>query len=225
MSLRPILEPLLDGEFICQTSRPGLFHQLEDPDIFAQVDQVLNNMDLKLCSALTDAQIEDKASGLLSNSYFYAAYINLENERDNKEMMVQFQKVRDQIDPIVLFLHTLMKVMNRDATFIEGDCLRFNELLNVIETESAYLTELKRLAIFPLFKKNKLSEKNADILMQVLDGLKNEGYLQITNKESMIYQFTGKIMYFYNLIDFIVQHEEIAISEEGTEPQQRDLLL
>ncbi|SHE19163.1 hypothetical protein [methanotrophic endosymbiont of Bathymodiolus puteoserpentis (Logatchev)] len=49
------------------------------------------------------------------------------------------------------------------------------------------------------------------------------GYLQLANRDTLIYQVTGKLDYFYQSLQFIQEHEEIPI-EQGEEESTQETL-
>jgi len=221
MKLRPLLDPLLDGQFICQTTEPALFSALQNAATADQVNTVLHALGFDLSMTQTlDAEHPD-----MTGVAYYAAYRSLQHAPDHQAVSKQLHDYRDQIAPMMDLILLLMKTQGQDGVFMEGDTLRFNQLLNMIEDESTYQTDLKRISQYPMFN-HKRVEKYADILSMVLSGLHREGYLQLKNKASMIYVFTGKITHFYHCIDFILQHEDIPIDEEGLPAlQQGELTL
>ena len=60
-------------------------------------------------------------------------------------------------------------------------------------------------------------------LEKLLSTLQKWGYLQLANRDTLIYQVTGKLDYFYQSLQFIQEHEEIPI-EQGEEESTQETL-
>ncbi|MBT5230734.1 MAG: hypothetical protein HOM11_10735 [Methylococcales bacterium] len=211
MRIRRILTHLLDGQFICQTTEPTLFTALQSETTHDIVNTTLSTLGYELRGTLQPAPEEEQE---ISGMAYYAAYADYDDKQDQQKILKQCQDLRDQVSPIMDFILLLMRTQGKDGVFLEGDTLRFSELLSAIENESTYQAELKTISHYPLFNNRKV-EKNHDRLNMVLTTLEKEGYITLKNKESMIYQFCGKISHFYNTISFILEHEDIPINEDG----------
>ncbi len=208
--LRQTLEILLQGGFICQVSHSELFRYLQNEDVQQKVNSVLEPLGKKLSQ--TDA----------GESYF-CAYSDLSDSKDSRSIQSQFERLRDQIAPVVHFLTLLMRIENRDSVLIPGETIRFHDLLTHIEEEPAYLNELQQVGRYELFKRVRpLNNTNAR-LMATLEAIQKEGYIALTNSESKIYQVTGKIEYFYACLEFIQEYEQIPLEDESGEQQDLNL--
>ncbi|MCO6414065.1 MAG: hypothetical protein J5I92_15105 [Thiogranum sp.] len=204
--LRPILEALLRGEFLCPISQSALYRELEKPETQNAVEAVLEPLGRRL------ARVEEDGA-------FYCAYRQLDDKKDARAVRAQFEKLRDQIAPVVELFTLLMRSEGRDAVWVPGEALRFSGLLERIEQESAYQGQLRQLGRHELFKRLRNQSKTADRLTSVLEAMEKEGYLVLSNHESGIYQVTGKIEYFYTTLEFIQEFEQIPLEDEDR-PQQ-----
>lgn len=208
--LRQTLEILLQGDFICPISHPKLFSYLNDKDVQQKVNSVLEALGKNL--GQTDG----------AESY-YCAYHDLSNVKDSRSIQSQFEKLRDQIAPVVHFLTLLMRIENRDSVLISGEIIRFHDLLSCIEEEPAYLNELQKMGRYELFKKVSKSNNTNARLTATLEAIQKEGYIVLTNPESTIYQVSGKIEYFYACLEFIQEYEQIPLEDEDNEQQDLNL--
>lgn len=196
-----MLETLLAGEFICQVSNPKLYQQLQDEAIRSEVNDILTALGRHLCH--TDHY-----------EVYYCAYSDLSHAQDAKRVRNQFETIRDQVAPVLSFITLQMRTEGRDAVLISNDTVRFHDLLSSIEQEQAHINDLKQLGRYELFKKIRSKTTSQERLTTVLETLEKEGYIVLTNKESSIYQVSGKVEYFYSCLDFIRDHEQIPLEEE-----------
>ncbi len=208
--LRETLEVLLQGGFICQISHPTLFSHLQDEEVQQKVNAVLEPLGKRL--GQTD-----------SGESYYCAYHDLSNLKDARSIQSQFERLRDQIAPVVYFLTLLMRIENRDSVLIPGEIIRFHDLLSRIEEEPAYLSELQQMGRYELFKRVRQTSNTNARLMVVLETMQKEGYIVLTNSESSIYQVTGKIEHFYACLEFIQEYEQIPLEDENDEQQDLNL--
>lgn len=208
MMLRAILEALLQGQFLCSISHTKLFQALQNEETLTKVNGTLNSLGKELRS--TD-----------NKETYYCAYIDVAHPKDARQIQTQFEQLRNQIAPVVHFLTLIMRVEQHDSILMAGDTLRFHDLLSHIEIEPAYLTDLKYIGRYELFKKIRNKNNNQERLKAILETMEKEGYLFLTNAPSMIYQATGKIEYFYRCIEFISDYEQIPLQDETDE--QKDL--
>lgn len=81
--------------------------------------------------------------------------------------------------------------------------------------------ELRQICTVWRSNKETISEQ----LLTVLRQLQKDGYLVEANKERQIYRMTGKISWFYELADFLAEHQKIdeMIQELPDEPATGDL--
>ena len=208
MSLRTVLELLLQGEFICQVSHPKYYQLLKFEEVLLEINTVLVPLGRKL------HWTEEKET-------FYCVYDDLSNSNDATQIRKQFEQLRYQIAPVIDFLTLVMKAEGKGEILIPNDILQFHELLSHIESEPAYSMDLKRIGRYELFKKTTKKNNNQDRLKEILETMRKEGYMELTNADSAIYQVTGKIEYFYNCVEFIRDHEQVPLQEESDE--QKDL--
>ncbi len=207
MVVRTILETLLQGQFICSVSHSKLYQELKNDENKLTINSTLHALGRELRSTEND-------------DTFYCAYSNIDNPKDGRLIQSQFEQLRDQIAPVVEFLTFVMRVSNSDSVLIPGDTLRFHDLLSYIEAESAHLADLSQISRYELFKKVRTKSNNQDRLKAVLEVMEKEGYVYLINKESTIYQVTGKIEYFYSSIEFIRDYEQIPLQDETDEQKE-----
>ena len=101
--------------------------------------------------------------------------------------------------------------------------LRASELASLIEGSQSQVATLQTISnSFKGGAKNTTVKKHVD---NVLGHLVKNGFLVLKNKDTEIYQVTGKVDYLYEVLDFIASCENIDIfnQEDGPKSFQEEL--
>lgn len=202
-----LLKRLLQGEFICEVSDEAGFRYLQAPENAAQVDEFLTRLDYRL-------------SGTQNQLAFYAAYRTIDSSARNDIRKV-FQQFRNELQPVVEWLDMMMSCLNQDTALSPGDTLSFSNLLQVIEHNQALADRLQSFAKFKDFTSGDDSVKGR--LEKLLNTLQKWNYLNLANRDTLIYQVTGKLDYFYQALQFIQEHEQIPVEQGETDAIQESL--
>ena len=202
-----LLKRLLQGEFICEVSDETSFRYLQDPENARQVDEFLTRLDYRLSS--TQNQLA-----------FYSGYRTID-KRARSDISKVFQQFRVDLQPVVEWLDMMMSCLNQDTALSPGDTLSFSSLLQVIEQNQALAERLQTFATFKDFISGDDSVKGR--LEKLLGTLHKWGYLSLANRDTLIYQVTGKLDYFYQALQFIQEHEQIPIEQGETDAIQESL--
>jgi len=202
-----LLKRLLQGEFVCEISDEASFRFLQQPEHAEQVDAFLSHLHYRLSKT---------QNGLA----FYAAYrqIDAGARRDIQRL---FQQFRLELQPVVEWLDMMMACMQRDTALSPGDTLSFAALLQVTENNQALAD---RLQTFNRFKDFACADDAVKArLEKLLKTLQQWGYLHLSNRDTLIYQVTGKMDYFYQALQFIKEHEQLPIDHEDDDVAQETL--
>lgn len=202
-----LLKRLLQGEFICEVSDEVGFRYLQAPENAAQVDEFLTRLDYRL--SCTQNQLA-----------FYAAYRTI-GSGARSDIRKIFQQFRNELQPVVEWLDMMMSCLNQDTALSPGDTLSFANLLQVIEQNQALADRLQSFAKFKDFTSGDDSVKGR--LEKLLSTLQKWNYLSLANRDTLIYQVTGKLDYFYQALQFIQEHEQIPVEQGETDAIQESL--
>jgi len=203
----PLVKRLLQGEFICEISDEIGFRYLQEPENAQQVEAFLNRLEFGLSKTQNELA-------------YYAAYRHIDNQA-RSEIRKIFQQFRVELQPVVEWLDMMMSCLNRDTALSPGDTLSFSGLLQVIEQNQALADKLQSFAKFKDFTGSDDSVKSR--LEKLLGILHKWGYLTLANRDTLIYQVTGKLDYFYQALQFIQEHEQIPIEQPEDEVVQESL--
>ncbi len=207
MMFESLVKRLLQGEFICEIMDEAGFQYLQNQENFFQVEDYLRRLNYRL------ATTQNKLA-------YYAAYIEIDNSA-RQDVRKVFQQFRLELHPVVEWLDMMMACLKQDATLSPGDTLALSGLLQVIENNQALADRLQTFAKFKDFTSSEDSIKGR--LEKLLSTLHKWGYLQLVNRDTLIYQVTGKLDYFYQSLQFIQEHEEIPVEQEDEEIEQGSL--
>ncbi len=202
-----LLKRLLQGEFICEVSDEAGFRYLQDPENAAQVDAFLTRLDYRL-------------SNTQNRLAFFAAYRTIDNSA-RSDIRKVFYQFRIELQPVVEWLDMMMSCLNQDTALSPGDTLSFSGLLQVIEQNQALADRLQAFAKFKDFTSGDDSVKGR--LEKLLTTLQKWNYLSLANRDTLIYQVTGKLDYFYQALQFIQEHEQIPVEQGETDAIQGSL--
>ncbi|NOQ64432.1 MAG: hypothetical protein GQ582_07960 [Methyloprofundus sp.] len=202
-----LVKRLLQGDFICEVSDEAAFQYLENPENHFQLEDYLQKLNYKLAST------QNKLA-------YYAAYIEIDSSA-RQDVRKVFQQFRLELHPVVEWLDMMMACLKQDSVLSPGDTLAFSSLLQVIENNQALADRLQSFAKFKDFSSSEDSVKGR--LEKLLSTLHKWGYLQLANRDTLIYQVTGKLDYFYQSLQFIKEHEEIPIEQEEENSEQGSL--
>lgn len=189
---------LLEGRFICNTTEPDLFEYLKNEAARLEIDGYL---------ARIGRRLESSPNG----EAYYAAYASV-SKTDRREIRDLFSTIKHEIKPVLGFLNFSMQAIHADKTLFAGDALDFPTLLKTVSDNPHLGEELRK---FPSLGKEYASSdfKVRSMLDRVLQQMVKSGYL-VQDRENDRYQVTGKIDYFYEVMDFLAENENIEDSTE-----------
>ena len=202
-----VVKRLLQGEFVCEISDEAGFRYLQEPENAGQVEAFLQRLDYRL-------------SRSQNHLAFYAAYRTIDSQ-SRSDIRKVFQQFRVELQPVVEWLDMMMSCLNQDTSLSPGDTLSFSSLLQAIEQNQAQADRLQGFARFKDFTSNDDSVKGR--LEKLLKTLHSWGYLHLANRDTLIYQVTGKLDYFYQALQFIQEHEQIPIEQGENDTIQESL--
>jgi hypothetical protein len=202
-----VVKRLLQGEFICEVSDEAGFRYLQQDGQAEQVSQFLQRLGYGL--ARTHNQLA-----------FYAAYHALDNTA-RADIRRVFQQFRLELQPVVEWLDMMMTCLGQDTALSPGDTLSFASLLQTIDQNQAQADRLQTFARFKEFTSSDDSVKGR--LEKLLSTLQKWGYLALANRDTLVYQVTGKLDYFYQALQFIKEHEQLPLEQAETDAIQEAL--
>jgi len=207
--LRQVLNLLRKGEMICPIRYPGEYQALA----------VELSDDVKTALA-PFGRVLVHTEGL-----YYSSYADASSKSDVSDMREQFKRIRDTVAPVLEFLTLVTRVEGRSTTLSPGDIVRHADLLQKINNEPAYQTDLERLSGHKAYASYKTSPNNNDRLSKVFEVLADMGYLSLSNKDAQIYSVTGRIEHFYRVLEFIAEHEDISLESGAEDKTQQEMIL
>ena len=198
---------LLQGEFVCEVAADDCYRYLKQPENRREVDAFLAKLGYSL--SVTQNQLA-----------YYAAYREIDGEA-RSEIRKIFQTFRIELQPVVEWLDLMMQCEHRDVSLSPGDSISYSSLLTSIENNQALADRLQGFARFKDFLSTDDSAKGR--LEKTLKTLSQWGYLTLVSRDTLVYQVTGKLDYFYQALQFIQEHEELPLEQQEDEAHQDSL--
>jgi len=190
---------LLEGVFICETSAPSIFRWLRAPENRNEIGDYL-------------AKVGRKLTETPNGHAFYATWYKVRQD-DRPEAKRVMTTIKQTIRPLVQFLTLCMDASKSNSAPSPGDRLDYPQLLVSIMDKPHLQERLREFASFGKeFGVNEATPKA--MLEKLIQQMEKQGYLVIFNKDQEAWRFTGKLDYYYQMIDFLMENES-GIATEG----------
>lgn len=191
-----VLIKLLQGEFICETTDPEGFRWLSRGDSIDEVNSFLSRVNRTL--SITD-----------NSQAFFASWKKIGQE-ERVEVKRTFTQIKQVIRPLMHFISLCMETQKRDVIPAPGDTIEYSIFMKTI-SDSQHLSEMLRE--FSVISKDfSVTESSIrSMLDKVIQQMEKQGYLVLVSKENSIYRFTGKLDYFYQTNEFLIENEGIDV--------------
>lgn len=207
--LGKVLESLLSGDFICQTTNEDGFRFLKSNDNRVAIEHQLSILNRRLATA-ADEQV------------FFSAYEDI-GITERELLGKQFEDVSNHLLPLVEWMLLVQEALNKDLSLSQGMNLRLNELQTVIEDTPAYAEQLVKISRYAMFG-SKAAELDAQLKL-VFKRLVELGYLVRPNQDKQIYTVTGKIDYLFDVIKFIDETEQLSLAQQAEDAMAQTNLI
>lgn len=204
-----VLELLMSGHFICQTTDEHAYRYLSSLENQQLVDQQLGIFNRKLSAAANE-------------EVFYASYIEL-GEQEQNHITHQFQEINQHLMPLVEWLLMVQEAMGTDIPLTQSSLIRLNEIQTTIEDTPAYTEQLSKISRYSLFG-SKANDVDAQLKL-IFKRLIELGYLIKPNQNKQIYKATGKIDYLFEVLKFINEAEGLNLVERAEDAIGQSSLL
>ncbi len=203
---------LLEGKFICALTAPEAFRWLSEISFQQEIAAYLD----KIGRSLTRTP---------NNLAFYATWKRV-STNEKAEVKRVFANIKQTIRPLVHFLTLCMEVDKKDSSPVAGDRLEYAMLLKAV-TENAHLFEVLR-EFGTMGKEFTVTDASAKgMLDKVIQQMERWEYLILINREQESYRFTGKLDYYYQVMEFLMENEGVtdpSSNEQEEVPTQEKLL-
>ena len=194
---RETLEDLLEGKFISMETDADEFRYLSAEGTVEDLGTVLREFGRTIRKTRT-------------GSAFYLVWES-RGTAGQRSVRSEFREFRNTLRPVVDFLLLVMNASQSDVPLRSGDTISVSDLSVRIEDNPPQRKKLEEIATLLGVRRETVSERTAG----VLDELAKEGLTVLRNRDAQVYLVTGKIDYFYEVLDYIDSREKIT--EEASE--------
>lgn len=195
---------LIRGDFVCEATGAQQFRWLTEDANRLEVDAFLSKIGRRLAQTP-------------NNHAFYAAWQKI--GPDERQEVRRIFKDVTRIRPVINFLKFCMDTWRSEAAPVPNDRLDYAATLTAV-TENPHLME--HLRDFSNLGKEFIASEASPkgMLEKVFQYMERTGYIAVLNRDQEAYIFTGKLDYFYQVMDFLVEHEK-TIAEDTVQPDQQ----
>jgi len=204
---------LLEGEFVCESTAPEIFRWLSTEDAQAEVGGYL-------------AKIGRRLTKTPNGQAFYSTWKRV-GPGERIEVKRTFSAIKQTIRPVIQFITLCMVAAKTDCVPVPGDRLEYALLLKAV-TENRHLFETLR-DFANMGKEFSATDASTNgMLSRVMQQMERWKYLVLINREQESYRFTGKLDFYYQVLDFLMENEGESIDpssqEQDDNPEQRKLV-
>lgn len=201
------LHHLLSGHFICQFAFPEAYEDLTSAGVHDQVDTWLSSLDRRL------ARLGDDGA-------FYVAPLQVHRVEDVNKVRADLIRFRDSYGLLTQMLN-LVRLAKDGFRGVPGEFVQLAEIVMRVNEDSTLVAQLRELRTGADSRWS-----NHDLLRRLLEKLKSDGYLIVSNEASEIYQVTGKIDHLHAVLQYLVEHvpelSEAPLEELGEAGDEAD---
>lgn len=194
-----VARALISGAFICPYTMKEGYEYLCDDGNHARMVSYLAKLGMRI--AVTTER-----------SSFYATAVP-ESKEARSEVRRVFLGVKNDLRPMVQFLTMTMNALGTDMVLVPGHPIPKAKYVDAVNNSPGLRADLK--ALVASMRGTSQDGSNSALLDKVLRKVMEMGYLHLVNREKEIYQVTGKIDYFHEVAQYLVEHEQIPEIEGG----------
>lgn len=203
---------LLEGAFVCESTAPEAFRWLNSEHAQTEVSEYLGKIGRRLTKT--------------PNGQAYYVTWKRVGQNERSEVKKVFAGIKQTVRPLIHFITFCMEIEKKDSSPEPGDRLEYTTLLNAV-TQNTHLLEMLR-EFGMMGKEFTVTDASSNgMLAKVIQQMERWGYLVLINREQESYRFTGKLDYYYQVIDFLMENEQIAdpsSQEQEDAPEQGRLI-
>ncbi|GAC23747.1 MAG: hypothetical protein CL579_01470 [Alteromonadaceae bacterium] len=199
----PLLERLLEGEFICAVTDEHSFHKLQNEQLVEDLNHFLRPLNRRV------AKSEDGA-------VYFLAYCDL-NQQARQQLSQQFNATVQSLLPMLEWMQLVQEAMGRDGALSAGDTIKLQDFESKVVDNQSLIQRLGQLSNDKLFKST--SDKADMQIKQVFKRIKELGYIYQPHKDRLFYIVTGKVEQLIELVRFIKDEENVPIDEDAPEQE------
>ena len=199
----PLLERLLEGEFICAVTDEHSFHKLQNDELVHDLDHFLRPLNRRV------AKNDD-------GSVFFLAYCDL-TQNARQHLSHQFASTVQSILPMLEWMQLVQEALGRDGALSAGDTIKLQDFESKVVDNQSLIQRLGHLANDKVFRST--SDKPDMQIKQVFKRIRELGYLYQPHKDRLFYIVTGKVEQLIELVRFIKDEENLPIDDDIPEQE------
>ena len=199
----PLLERLLEGEFICAVTDEHSFHKLQNDELVDDFNHFLRPLNRRV------AKNDD-------GSVYFLAYCDL-TQNARQHLSHQFASTVQSLLPMLEWMQLVQEALGRDGALSAGDTIKMQDFESKVVDNQSLIQRLSHLANDKVFKST--SDKPDMQIKQVFKRIRELGYLYQPHKDRLFYIVTGKVEQLIELVRFIIDEENLPIDDDIPEQE------
>ncbi|WP_299073226.1 hypothetical protein [uncultured Paraglaciecola sp.] len=199
----PLLERLLEGEYICAISDEHSFHKLQNEELVNDFNHFLRPLNRRV------TKNDD-------GTVYFLAYCDL-TQNARQHLSQQFSATVQSLLPMLEWMQLVQEALGRDGALSLGDTIKLQDFESKVVDNQSLLQRLTQLAHDKLFKSS--SDKPDMQIKQVFKRIKELGYLHQPHKDRLFYIVTGKVEQLIELVRFIKDEENLPLDDNTPEQE------
>lgn len=204
-----IVRKLLDGQVICRITDEDAANWLGQSRNLGDVNGYLSRIGLRV-----DSPAAGEAFLLVSEDV---------NEFGRAALKEMHKKILADVRPVMDFIDFTRRAEGTDFVLQPGDVVELNQLARAIDGNEKMRADLMELSRnFGVGVRGDGTDRNR--LTGVMRKLEGLGYLKLQNPDREIYQATGKVNVFREMVAFLIQHTPGAQEGIAEELEQGTML-
>lgn len=204
------LATLLNGNFVCRYVYPDAYDELQAPGAADDVGQWLSRLGLRL------ARLGDDGA-------FYVAPLLVQTNEQLAKVKADFLNFRNSYGLLAEMLN-LIRLTNETFRCMPGEYVHLTEVVSRVNEDSTLVARLREMRLPSVDSRM----SNHEMLRKMLERLRNDGYLVLSNPKTETYQVTGKIDHLHQVFQYLNENvpdlSYTAIDPAEEEEEQGDLI-
>lgn len=191
------LRLLLGGQYVCEIAYPHAFEYLLSAGQEQFVNEWLGAIEMRL------ARIGD------TGAFFMAPKVL--SADDASRIRDEFMRFRDLYGPAIRMLQVI-RAAKDEFELIPGVYIQHAELVQKVNDSPATVEQLRNLV--GLIRQTEARYNNAELMKKLLEHLRGEGFLVLSDESTEMYRTTGKLEQLTQVLRFLGENADFSKAAE-----------
>jgi hypothetical protein len=191
------LRLLLGGEYVCEIAHPLAYEYLVSERQVHFVNEWLGAIEMRL------ARVGE------AGAFFMAPKVL--SSDDTQRIRDEFLRFRDGYGPAIRMLQVI-RAAKDELELIPGVYIQHAELVQKVNDSPATGEQLRNLV--GTIRQTETRYNNAELMKKLLEHLRGDGYLVLTDESTEMYRTTGKLEQLTHVLRFLGENADFSRSPQ-----------